>query len=96
MMTRPGRHRLADGSLIKLDMERGQYVGSLYRCDLTVRKVVVGTQEYVTQQMREWRKEPTLHNIDCGRGLNHAPGSANWSAAPMAHGWSHVTAWRTK
>jgi hypothetical protein len=55
MMTRPGHHRLADGSLIRLDIERGQYVGSLYRCDLTVRKVVVGTQEYVTQQMREWR-----------------------------------------
>jgi hypothetical protein len=52
---RVSRTDLADGSLIRLDMERGQYVGSLYRCDLTVRKVVVGTQEYVTQQMREWR-----------------------------------------
>ena len=54
-MTHPGHHRLADGSLLRLDIERGQYVGRLYTRDLTVRKVVIGTQEYVTQRVREWR-----------------------------------------
>jgi hypothetical protein len=54
-MTYPGHLRLADGSLIRLDIERGEYVGRLFTPRLTVRKVVIGTQEYVTQQMREWR-----------------------------------------
>ena len=53
-MTYPGHHRLADGSLVRLDIERGQYVGRVYTPDLTVRKVVIGTQEYVTEQMSEW------------------------------------------
>ena len=54
-MTHPGHRRLADGSLIRLDIERGQYVGRLFTPDLTVGKVVIGTQEYVTQQMQGWR-----------------------------------------
>jgi hypothetical protein len=54
-MTHPGHHRLADGSLLRLDIEHGRYIGRLSTRDLTVRKVVIGTQEYVTQQMREWR-----------------------------------------
>lgn len=54
-MTRPGHHRLADGSLVRLDIEGGQYVGRFYTAHLTVRRVVIGTQEYVTEQMREWR-----------------------------------------
>jgi hypothetical protein len=54
-MTHPGHRRLADGSLIRLDIEGGQYVGRLYTPHLTVGKVVIGTQQYVTQQMQEWR-----------------------------------------
>ena len=54
-MTHPGHRRLADGSLIRFDIERGKYVGRLYTPHLTVRKVSIGTQEYVTQQMQEWR-----------------------------------------
>jgi hypothetical protein len=53
-MTHPGHRRRADGSLTRLDIEHGQYVGRLYTPHLTVRKVVTGTQEYVTQQMQEW------------------------------------------
>jgi hypothetical protein len=53
-MMYPGHRRLADGSLVRLDIERGQYVGRIYTPDLTVRKIVIGTHEYVTQQVREW------------------------------------------
>jgi hypothetical protein len=52
---RPGHHRLADGCLARLDVELGRYVGRLYAADLTVREVVVGTQEHVSQRMRHWR-----------------------------------------
>ena len=54
-MTRPGHYRLADGCVARLDVELGRYVGRLYAPDLTVRKVVVGTQEHVSQRMRSWR-----------------------------------------
>jgi hypothetical protein len=54
-MTHPGHRRRGDGSLTRLDIEHGQYVGRLYTPHLAVRKVVTGTQEYVTQQMQEWR-----------------------------------------
>jgi hypothetical protein len=54
-VTHPGRRRRADGSPTRLDIEHGQYVGRLKTPHLTLRKVVTGTQEYVTQQMQEWR-----------------------------------------
>ena len=41
-VTHPGHRRLADGSLTRLDIEHGQYVGRLYTPHLTVRKVVTG------------------------------------------------------
>jgi len=53
-MTRPGHRRLADGCLARLDVEMARYVGRLYAPDLTVREVVVGTQEQVSQRMRSW------------------------------------------
>jgi hypothetical protein len=54
-MTCPGHRRLANGCLARLDVEMGRYVGRLYAPDLTVREVVVGTQEHVSQRMRNWR-----------------------------------------
>jgi hypothetical protein len=54
-MTHPGHHRLADGGLARLDIELGRYVGRLYAPDLTVREVVVGTQEHVSHRMRQWQ-----------------------------------------
>jgi hypothetical protein len=55
-MIHTGHRHLADGSLVRLDIEGGQYVGRLYRADLSVGRVVVGTQEHVAQQMRVWSR----------------------------------------
>jgi hypothetical protein len=53
-MTHPGHRHLGDGSLVRLDIELGRYVGRLYGPDLTVRETVVGTHEHVNHRMREW------------------------------------------
>ena len=40
---RTGHHRLADGSLLRVDIERGSWVGSLYTRDMRVKTRVVGS-----------------------------------------------------
>jgi hypothetical protein len=40
---RTGHRRLADGSLLRVDMELGRFVGSLYTRDMRVKTRVVGT-----------------------------------------------------
>jgi hypothetical protein len=40
---RTGHHRLADGSLLRVDIELGRWVGSLYTRDLRVKTRVVGS-----------------------------------------------------
>jgi hypothetical protein len=44
---RTGHHRLADGSLLRVDIEQGRWVGRLYTPELTVKSRVVGTEEQV-------------------------------------------------
>ena len=46
-MMRTGHHRLADGSLLRVDMELGRWVGSLYTRDMRVKTRVVGTDAEV-------------------------------------------------
>ena len=40
---RTGHHRLADGSLLRVDIELGRWVGSLYTPDMRVKTQIVGT-----------------------------------------------------
>ena len=40
---RTGHHRLADGSLLRVDIELGRCVGSLYTPDMRVKTQIVGT-----------------------------------------------------
>ena len=40
---RTGHHRLADGSLLRVDIEFGRWVGSLYTPDMRVKTQIVGT-----------------------------------------------------
>jgi hypothetical protein len=38
-----GHHRLADGSLLRVDIEFGRWVGSLYTRNMRVEKRIVGS-----------------------------------------------------
>jgi hypothetical protein len=40
---RTRRHRLADGSLLRVDIELGRWVGSLYTADMRVNTQIVGS-----------------------------------------------------
>ncbi len=42
-LMRIGHHRLADGSLLRVDIELGRWVGSLYTPDMRVKTQIVGT-----------------------------------------------------
>ena len=42
-----GHHRLADGSLVRIDIELGRWVGRLYTPDLVVKSRVVGSDAEV-------------------------------------------------
>ena len=54
MMT-TGHRRLQNGLLLRLDIERGNYVGTLYGADLTVKRVAVETSiEEVNRQIARW------------------------------------------
>jgi hypothetical protein len=44
---RTGHHRLADGSLLRVDIERGSWVGSLYTRDMRVKTRFVGSDAEV-------------------------------------------------
>ncbi|PJE01466.1 MAG: hypothetical protein CK428_31235 [Mycobacterium sp.] len=56
---RTGHHRLADGSLLRVDRERGRWVGTLYTPDLQVKAEVVGSdadvQVWADNIERRWR-----------------------------------------
>jgi hypothetical protein len=50
-----GHRRLANSSLLRLDLEGGKYVGRLYAPDLTVKKVFSAASiDEVNQQMLQW------------------------------------------
>ena len=51
----PGHICAADGSVVRLDVEMGRYVGTYYRPNLSVRAVAYGSLAEVQTAMREWR-----------------------------------------
>jgi hypothetical protein len=63
-MTRTGHRHLPDGLLLRVDRERRNppgapiewyYIGSLYRADLTVKRVAVGASiDEVNRQIANW------------------------------------------
>jgi hypothetical protein len=42
ILNRSGHIRAADGSVVRLDMEMGAYVGTYYRPDMSIKAVVFG------------------------------------------------------
>jgi hypothetical protein len=44
---RTGHHRLADGSVVRVDFEMGRWVGRLYAPEMTVQSQFVGTDVQV-------------------------------------------------
>lgn len=50
-----GHQRLADGTLVRIDVEAGRYVGRHYAADLTVVNRVVGTLQQVQGEVGQWR-----------------------------------------
>jgi len=62
-MMRTGHHRLADGSLLRVDIELGRWVGSLYTQDMRVKTRVVGSDVEVhawadhVEQRINWRHD---------------------------------------
>jgi hypothetical protein len=44
---RTGHHRLADGSLMRVDMELGRWVGRLFTPEMTLKAQVVGSDTEV-------------------------------------------------
>ena len=42
-----GHHRLADGSLVRVDFERGHWVGRLYTPEMNVKSQILGTDAEV-------------------------------------------------
>jgi hypothetical protein len=55
ILNRPGHIRAADGSVVRLDIEMGTYVGRYYRPDMSIREVVIGSLAQVQTAMRGWR-----------------------------------------
>ena len=41
--TRTGHHRLTDGALLRVDIELGRWVGSLYTPDMRIKTQIVGS-----------------------------------------------------
>jgi hypothetical protein len=54
ILNRPGHIRADDGSVVRLDVEMGAYVGTYYRPDLSVRAVVYGSLAEVQTAMKGW------------------------------------------
>ena len=52
--TRPGHIRAADGSVVRLDIEMGTYVGRYYRPDMSVRAIAFGSLAEVQTAMKGW------------------------------------------
>jgi hypothetical protein len=49
-----GHIRLADGSVIRLDVEAGTFVASYYRPDLTLRAIVRGSLATAQRAITGW------------------------------------------
>ena len=55
MLADTGHIRLSDGSVIRLDVECGHYVGTYYRPDMTTRSRVAGSLHHVQAVIETWR-----------------------------------------
>jgi hypothetical protein len=55
ILHRPGHIRAADGSVLRLDIEMGAYVGTYYRADMSVRAIAFGSLAEVQTAMKGWR-----------------------------------------
>jgi hypothetical protein len=44
---RTGHHRLPDGGVLRVDFERGRWVGTLYAPSMTIKTQIVGTDAQV-------------------------------------------------
>ena len=78
---RTGHHRLADGSLLRVDIELGRWVGSLYTRDMRVKTRVVGSDV----EVRAWADgvvDRPAFKARTGRGPNDCPGNK----ADSSHG----------
>lgn len=54
---RPGHRHLPDGELLRLDLERGSFVGSEYWPDRVERRHVRGSFEDVASVLELWESE---------------------------------------
>jgi hypothetical protein len=54
ILNRPGHIRAVDGSVVRLDLQMGSYVGTYYRPDLSIRAVIYGSLAEVQTAMRGW------------------------------------------
>jgi hypothetical protein len=55
---RTGHRRLADGSLLRVDIELGRWVGSLYTPDMRVKTLIVGSDV----QVHAWAERAMQRN----------------------------------
>ena len=55
---RTGHHRLANGSLLRVDIESGRCVGSLYTADMRVKTQIVGSDV----EVHAWAERATQRN----------------------------------
>ncbi len=55
MIGHTGHVRGIDGSVIRVDFERGRYVGSLYAPDKRIKAQVTGTRAEVHSAILAWR-----------------------------------------
>jgi hypothetical protein len=53
-LTHPGHRRFHDGSVIRLDCERGRWVGTHYQPDLSVRACFTGDLSAVQEVIGQW------------------------------------------
>lgn len=54
ILDRTGHIRAADGSVVRLDIEMGAYVGTYYRPNMSVRAMVRGSLAEVQTAMKRW------------------------------------------
>ena len=62
-LTHTGHIRLSDGSVIRLDIESGHYVGTYYRPDMTTRSRVAGSLDRVQASIQAWQQDQSHNRI---------------------------------
>ena len=62
-LTHTGHIRFNDGSVIRLDIESGHYVGTYYRPDMTTRSRVIGNLNRVRTRIDAWQQVESHNRI---------------------------------